>query len=243
MDICALSLKLSTVKLFILKRYLFLLIPGLFASAVFSQQVVNRKRTLPGGMVEKFHSIIEKDKELKQGLYQAFYRKVLIANGQYDRNLKAGIWDFYDQGGAIIEKINFDNNNLLDEAVEDSTSNFRYVFDETTKPGDRLTKPIRIGGRFYGYLPYLSLFRLPADMEGIKRENFVAVLELLVSPGGMLADAKVHLNSSYYKRTVSLPIDRLPQDDKLFFPSTLNRKAISCRIFVTCYLEDDDLIL
>ncbi|MDB5010740.1 MAG: hypothetical protein JWQ06_1529 [Mucilaginibacter sp.] len=191
-------------------------------------------------VVEQYHTIIEKDREIKQGLYQALYRKTIIASGMFTNDKKTGVWHFYNNKGQSFENYNYDTNNLLGEAPEDSTSNFRYTIDDTFKPGDRITKPIKVGGRYFGYLPYLKLFKIPADMANINRELYIAVLELLISPGGRLAEYKIHLKSGDYDRIIHINPDLLSEEDKQFIPATINGKAITSNIFVHCYITDDD---
>jgi len=209
--------------------------------AVYAQQTVNRRNRLTSSVVEKYQSLIEANKEVRQGNYQAFYKKdVLIANGHYTNNQRTGKWTFYNNDGKAIELFDYDKNLLLDEAAEDSTSNFRYVFDGNINKTDRMTKPLKIGGRYYGYLPFLKAFKIPSDLSGITRRDYTVILEILVSPGGMLADFKIHLNSRYYQRLIPVDIDRMPDDARKFLPATQNGQPIASRIFISCYLDDGD---
>ena len=211
--------------------------------AVCAQKVVNRKNRLTADVIEKYQSVIESNKEVRQGHYQAFYKKTnLIANGNYTNNQRTGIWTFYNYDGIANEKFDFDHDMLLDEAVEDSTSNFRYVFDGDIKKTDRMTKPVKIGGRYYGYVPFLKTFKLPEDLAGIRRPDYTVILEILVSPGGNLADFKMHLNSQYFQRLIPVDVDIMPEDARHFLPATQNGHPIASRIFISCYVNDvDDL--
>lgn len=213
----------------------------LYANSCFSQQLINRKNRLTSSVTEKYHTVIETDKEVKQGEYQAFYNKtILVANGRFDNNTKTGIWSFYNRRGEIIERFNYNTNTLLAEAAEDSTSSIRYTFDDHFKTTDYVTKPIKIGGRYYGYVPYLKLFKIPADMSNIRHEEFQAILELLISPGGRLADYKIHLKSATYERVININPDLLTDEAKQFMPATLNKQPITARIFIYCYITDFD---
>ena len=159
----------------------------IYTSISIAQDVINRKNRLTGSVTEKYQTIIKTNKEEREGLYQAFYGKTLIAGGEYKSGKRSGTWVFYNRNGQAEERYNYDTNILLAEAAEDSISDFRYVFDGKIGRTDEVTKPIKIGGRYYGYVPYLKLFKLPADLQDIRREQFIVVLELLVSPAGRLA--------------------------------------------------------
>ncbi|HEY0244124.1 MAG TPA: hypothetical protein VGC01_01055, partial [Mucilaginibacter sp.] len=162
--------------------------------------------------------------------------------GNYTDDKRTGVWHFFDADGQVMEHFNYDTNTLLYEAPEDTTSNIRYVLDDKFKPTDRVTKPIKTGGRYFAYIPYLKQFKLPADMENISHEQYVAVLELLITPLGRLADFKIHLKSAVYERVMNINPNLLADADKTFIPASLNGEPVSCRIFIQCYLNDFDEI-
>jgi hypothetical protein len=62
-----------------------------------------------------------------------------------------------------MQTYDYSTGRLFYEAPEDSTSHMRYLVDKVLKEGDKVTKPIKVGGRYYGYLPYLNLFMLPKE--------------------------------------------------------------------------------
>ena len=184
--------------------------------------------------------MLKSDKQTRQGLYQALYnRKTAIAHGYYEKEKKTGIWHFYNKKGVLIENYNYDTNTLLYEAPEDSTSNIFYVIDNKLNDTDIITKPIKPGGRYYGYLPYLKNFRLPNDLYDINRLSFSGVIELLISPGGRLADFKVHIKSAAYDKVINMNVEAVDEEDKTFYPATLNKVPISSRIFINCFLTAD----
>ena len=209
----------------------------IYAGISNAQDLVNRKNRLTASVTEKYQTVIESDKEERQGLYQAFYGKTLIAGGQYKNNKRTGTWVFYSRSGLAEERYNYDSNILLAEAAEDSVSNFRYVFDGKISKTDEVTKPVKIGGRYYGYAPYLKLFKLPADMQNIVREQFAVILELLVSPAGRLAGYKIHLKTINFERILNYDPDRIADDFKLFLPATVNNVPVTSRIFINCYIN------
>jgi hypothetical protein len=210
----------------------------LFITHCFAQQLVERKGRLTTMVTEKFQTVIEKSKQVKQGLYHAFYNKnTVIASGNYTDDKRTGVWHFFNQGGKLSENFNYDTQKLTYEAPEDTTSNIRYVIDNKINGGDHVTKPVRLGGRYFGYVPYLRLFKLPADMVDVNPAEFIVVLELLISPGGRLADYRIHIKSASYERVLSIGTDLLSEEDRQFLPAGFNNQPISSTIFIQCYID------
>ncbi|WCT10894.1 hypothetical protein [Mucilaginibacter jinjuensis] len=219
-----------------MKRFYIYLLAFLLPVCCLAQETVIIKRKLTNAVKERV-SVLKSDNVTKQGLYQALWdSKTVLANGSYTKNVKTGIWNFYDTKNNVIQRFNYTTNTLLYEAPEDSATNCRYVVDHTVRDTDRTTKPIVIGGRFFGYINYLRLFRLPPDMRNINNEVVVPTIELLVSPGGRLAEYIVHFQAENYDRKVGFNIDYLSDEDKTFIPATINGEPIACRIFIRCFL-------
>lgn len=223
------------------KYRLLSIISLLYLSNCFAQDTVNKKNWLTNSVIERFQ-VLKTDRKTKVGTYRAFYKRhTLIARGNYDKGVKTGIWTFYDEDGKLNEKYDYDKTEYLYEAPIDTAVAIQFRFDDTIKAGDRLTRPLKIGGIYYGFIPYLSVFKLPFDTYGINMVYFDAVVELLISPGGRLADYKVHLISKAYQynQTISLSPGLFNEEDKQFAPATLNRRPIMSRIFIRCTVEDD----
>ncbi|MDN5285881.1 MAG: hypothetical protein JWR38_2155 [Mucilaginibacter sp.] len=206
----------------------------------FAQETMIRSHRLTDQVTEKI-SVLKSDKSTRQGLYQAVYLKnIAIASGQFDKDKKIGVWHFYDTKGHLLQNFDYTQKTLLYEAVEDTTSNLRYFVDKLLTDTDRTTKPVKAGGRYFGYLSYLKLFKLPPYLQNINRLVSVAVMELLISPGGRLADFKVHIYSGNYEKSFNINIDTINEEDKLFIPATVNGDPIGCRIMIKCLINNDD---
>lgn len=224
-----------------MKRFLFSAIAFLYITSCFAQEKVERKNKLTSLVFERYHTIIETNKQVKDGLYRAFYtKKVVIASGIYTNDKRTGLWHFFGTNQNLLENYNYDLNRLTYEAPDDTSSNIRYVIDNKITDTDYVTKPIRIGGRYYGYVPYLRLFKIPDDLMDINRSSCLVMLELLISPGGRLADYKIHVNVSGYERVIGINPDVLKEEDKVFIPASFNKQPISSRIFIQCYINKYD---
>lgn len=222
-----------------MKRIILAIAALFYLSTGLAQETVIRKHRLTDEITEKI-SVLKSDKATRQGLYQAVNEKnIAIVSGNFENDKKAGIWHYYDPKGHLLQNYDYTNKKLLFEAVEDTTSSLRYFVDKQLTDTDRTTKPVKAGGRYFGYLPYLSVFKLPKDLENINRMVSYAVVELLVSPGGRLADFKVHIFSgANYHRIFNMSINMPNEEDKMFIPATLNSEPIGCRIMIRCWIDN-----
>jgi hypothetical protein len=217
----------------------FLLFIILFCvTSCFAQDTVKQKNRLTDSVIERFY-VLRSDKTIKEGLYKAFFkRKTLIASGNYSKNLKTGIWQFSDRRGRLVEKYDYDKNRFTYIAPLWAPEYLSLLFDDTLKEGDRITRPLKIGGIYYGYIPYVNLFQLPFDTFGVSTYAFHAYVELLISPLGRLADYNVRIVSSYYDydHTFNLDVKLFNEADRTFIPATLNGKRVMSRIVIKCFV-------
>ena len=206
----------------------------------FAQETVIRKHRLTDQITERI-SVLKSDKSTRQGIYQAVTEKnIAVASGSFDQDKKTGVWHFYDPQGRLLQNYDYTKKTLLFEAPEDTTSNLRYFVDKALTDSDRTTKPVKAGGRYFGYISYLKVFKLPENLMSISRAASYAVIELLVSPGGRLADFKVHLFSGLnYHKVFTMSTDMPNEEDKIFIPATVNGDPIGCRIMMRCYIDND----
>lgn len=224
-----------------LKNSLILLV-ALFALSTAGAQELSKKKNRLTDSVTEVYNVLKDNKNIRQGLYQAIYQKnTAVASGMYDKNQRVGVWRFFNEKGHIMQTYNYTTKALSYEAPEDTTSSLRYFVDKELKPTDKVTKPLKIGGRYYGFIPYLKLFTLPNYIGQINKDIVDATVELLVSPGGRLADYKVHLSMRGAEfRVINMNINLPNPDDMVFTPSTLNGDPIACRIMIKAYITDDN---
>jgi hypothetical protein len=198
------------------------------------------KQRLSDSVTERYY--VRKDSpNIKQGPYTAlFRRKVTVAKGNYTKNIKTGIWQFFGPTGTLVEKYNYDQKRFTYETPPSATDKFTYLFDDSLKVGDKVSRPVKIGGIYYGYITYLNLFKLPFGLYDIDNYYFVASLELLVSPMGRLADYKVHVVSDYYQydQTFHFDVKLIGEEDRIFLPATLNGKPVMSRILIKCFITN-----
>jgi hypothetical protein len=195
-----------------------------------AQETIEKTQKLIDGNKEAYH-VLKANPQVKQGMYRVRHKNKIVVSGMYDQNKRTGMWHYFDSKGNLLQNYNFDNHQLNYEAP-DSISNFRYIYDQNIKPTDRVTKPVRIGGRYYGYFPYINLFKSMESSMDIRNLRSV-IFEFLVSPGGNLADYKIYLNYLITQKILSADITHLSPDDKCFLPATINYEPVSSRIRIT----------
>lgn len=175
-------------------------------------------------------------------MYQALFQHFQpVATGMYENDKKVGTWRFYDPKGKLMQTYDYSTRLARFEAPEDTTSNLRYLLDKDLKPGDKATKPIKTGGRYFGYLNYLQLFNLPEaykDHPEVELNEVKTTVELLISPGGRLADYKVHINNGAQDNVIKMNTNLPNEEDRMFTPATLNGEPVACRIIIRAYITE-----
>ena len=203
-----------------------------------AQTEVIRKNKMTSVVTEKYNTVITADRQLKQGQYQALYnKKVVLAQGKYADDNRVGLWRFFDKKQRPIQVFNYDTGKLIFEAPEDETSNFKYQIESKITDSIIITKPIKEGGRYFGYLPYLRFFKLPSDLQGYNTDDVKVVIELFISSMGRLAEFKIHIIAPYYNEAFSVDTEKLFPEDRTFMPATYNNGPISSHIFISCYIN------
>jgi len=206
----------------------------------YGQDTIERKNRLSDSVIEKFH-VIKTNPTIKQGAYRAIFRhKTVVALGNYKDNKRTGIWHFYNTMGQVVERYNYDSHLITFEARLKKSDDIGYFFDDSLKTTDTLTRPLKIGGCYFGFIPYLNQFQLPFSLYDANANYFDADVELLISPLGRLAEYKVHVISDFYHydRHFTWDVSLFSEEDRTFIPATLNGKPILSRIIIQCVVTD-----
>lgn len=219
-----------------------LLILALIVNFSYAQETLELSTYHSGGITERYH-VLKSDRKIKQGLYQQVTKKnTAVVSGSYDQNKRVGLWHFYDKSGKVVELYNYTTQKLLYEAPVDSARDYiDYMFDGKITIKDTVTKPVRIGGTWFGYLPYIKFFKIDASSFYIAAP-IRAFLQMLVSPGGRLSECKliVQLKSNNsIVDTYLLNNDLLDEYDKQFVPATVNHQPVVSTISVLVKINDD----
>jgi hypothetical protein len=154
---------------------------------------------------------------------------------------KTGVWHFYNKSNKLLQTYQYSGDSLKFEAKQYEGSNIAYKIDRKITDSDQVTKPVKIGGRYFGYLPYLALYRTPFNPYQYNIYGAEADVELLISPLGRLADYKVTANFPYmdYTQTLKMSLGLFKEEDKEFIPATFNHQPVLCRIIIKCRIDED----
>jgi hypothetical protein len=223
---------------FLRLKNLFALLLLLIVNTSLAQELAKQESKLTPQVKEEYE-VLKANYSTREGVYAAYFKKKMLAAGRYRQNKKIGNWTFFDPRGRVIQRFNYDNSALLYEAPEDTTSGFMYLIDKIITDTDRVTKPVKPGGRYYGYLRYLNLFKLPDDLIGINNDDFRFTVILLVSPYGRLAEYKVHIQSLIKPdetQDIRMNINLLSEEEKTFLPAIFNKEPVSSTITIQCRL-------
>jgi len=175
-------------------------------------------------------------------MYEVFLkRRTLLVRGRYSDGKKSGVWQFFDIKGQLNEKYNYDRKQFTYEAPLYSSPDFSFLFEDSLKMGDRLTRPLKIGGVYYGFMRYLSIYKLPFDTYDVSTYLFQAYVELLISPLGRLADYNVRVVSGRYNydQTFNIDVHLFSDEDRTFTPATKNGVQVMSRILIRCFVTPD----
>jgi hypothetical protein len=229
-----------------MKKFLLFVAVVVCCRDVLAQTIIERKNKLIDNVTERFDTYIEADKQIKHGSYKAFFaRKIVIASGKYLNDKKVGVWHYFDRNGKLMQNYDFDAKKLLFEEPEVGESALRYAIDDTIRANDKVTQPVRIGGRYFGYIPYIKLFKLPSEAYQEAVFKNLVTFELLISPMGRLYDMMVHVRSGASdadQHSYIVNVDLLSDDDKVFIPATFNGKPIASRVNFICYMDGYGLV-
>ncbi|WP_426668111.1 hypothetical protein ACPPVU_18600 [Mucilaginibacter sp. McL0603] len=219
------------------KKILLFILSIFFIVNCFAQETIEKKNRLNDNVTEQF-TVLKSNELIKNGPYEAFYkRKMPIAMGNYTQNKKTGLWRFYNPQGKLMQMYNYDRDSLKYEAPEyKNSSDFWYFIDKDVADTDKVTKPVKAGGRYYGYLPYLGLYQIPFSPYQYSTTGCVAVIELLISPLGRLAAYKVRTVCDPYDfdQTINMDVKLFKEEDKQFIPATYNGEPVVSRIVIRC---------
>ncbi len=223
-----------------MKRFIIFLFFFFCITRCFSQDSVLVKERFSDSVTERYY--VRKDSpNIRQGPYRAlFRRRVEVAKGNYTHNIKTGVWQFFDQTGRLVEKYDYDEKRFMFEAPRSAGDKFTYLFDDSLKVGDKFSRPTKTGGIYYGYIPYLNLFKLPFALYDIDNDYFDAYVELLISPMGRLAGYKVRVHSDYYQydQTFNFDVKLFGEEERIFLPATINDKPVMSRILIRCFITN-----
>ncbi|MCC7401256.1 MAG: hypothetical protein IT214_07200 [Chitinophagaceae bacterium] len=180
-------------------------------------------------------------KKIKDGVYKVVdaNNKTLVT-GYYRQNKKAGIWNYLNPNGVLVQRYDYTNDTLLYNNDADNGTIVRYSFEipDTTLPADtEVTPPVKVGGNNYGFFLLYETRQIPMQIRNdISRINAVMNYEFTVGPDGKLENwdityQDVKMDKELKKENLS--IRHLPEDAYTFIPAKLDGKPVRSKLIYT----------
>lgn len=220
-------------------KYLFTLLLLGVTLSTFAQVTQKKDEKLVQDVREEY-SVLADSPSVKHGLYQAIYKKkTAIASGRYNRGKRVGIWHFYSKKGILLQNYDYDKHAILFSSAVDTMRAVRYIIDDEIKPGDAIAAPVKPGSVYFGYMAYVKQIAIPPDLGVIDYSILTGVVELLVSPGGRLADFKIRVVSpnGFINKVADMPLDSLTEEEKVFLPASKNGNSVGMTVIITCNFD------
>jgi len=130
---------------------------------------------------EKFY-VLKSDETTRQGAYIKEVRKTVWVKGQYQNDIKVGVWEYYDMKGKLAHKLNVETGELLYNRFEDETKNFDK--SKYSRPA------ILLGGTSTIYKNVMYLLRYPAEARIANTQGKVYV-KFIVDELGKMGNSQV----------------------------------------------------
>ncbi|GAA4909209.1 hypothetical protein [Mucilaginibacter defluvii] len=228
-------------------KYFFALLLCVTTLNLFAQVTQKRDEKLIQDVQERY-SVLADSPSIRHGFYQAIYRKkTVIASGRYERGKRVGMWHYYSKTGQLLQNYDYDKHAIVYSSPVDTMRSVRYIIDDEIKPNDAIAPPIKPGSVYFGYMPYVKLIQMPAGLEEFDYTTLVATVELLVSPGGRLADFKIRITRPggfiNINKVADMPLDAIEPEDKIFLPASKNGQNVGMTIIVTCRFDSRGRVL
>jgi len=179
---------------------------------------------------KEVYYVLEGQPEIKHGKYKkssSGYAS-LTEEGQYENNIKTGIWEYHSNAG-LEQQIDFSNNTVLFSKPFKSLVGSLIVDGKNLKENNSGKVPILLGGQAKLSRLFVKYMRYPADA----RRNGVqgsVIVSATVTKEGLMIDEMIEQGPGYGLNEEALRLIQLIPDDWL--PLIINDEALSTRVFI-----------
>lgn len=209
----------------------------------FGQETVRRSNKVASFITEKF-SVLKSDKSVRDGEYSAETNDQIVAAGSYHDGRRVGNWQFFDNKGKVVQSYNYDLNRLWFNDTTD-VKTVEYDFVDSLKRGDRIIYPVKIGGIFYGFAPFLfdelDLSRaIIRDMGGPSEVTCRHIFT--IDDKGNLVKHEVLAIVNNTSKLYELDDRRFNDEFKKFIPAMINHHTVTSKMIVTNNLKFSSVV-
>lgn len=176
---------------------------------------------------KEVYYVLKSNQEVKHGEYQKYTKAGLAEKGQFENNIKAGVWEFYDYGGNLEQRFNYTSQTIEIIKPFDWIDKL-WVIDEgelEEKTFDK--KPCFIGGMSKIRRIWGIQYPVDARRSGI---SGVVIISATVTSDGKIMDEKVEHGIGYGCDEEALrAVQAIPNE---WLPGKVEGANVDTRIFV-----------
>ncbi len=168
--------------------------------------------------------------EIKQGKYEKLFNGSyeLIERGEYDNNVKVGIWEYMFKG-ELEQKIDYTNQKVIFSKPLTFISKTMIIEDETLKENNSGETPILLGGQGKFLYYFVRLMRYPADARRHGTQGTVLVSATITKEGKMInEEVEEGLGDGLDEEAVRI-LQLLPDE---WIPLKVNGELVETRVFI-----------
>ncbi|WP_316849506.1 hypothetical protein [Pedobacter agri] len=200
-----------------------LLFIGFTAFAQKSDSTHMHYRFIRGGFIE--HSTtLKTNKQIKNGVAKVMKGHKVVATGMYENNNRVGRWNFYRSKDSLDQIYNYTT-----KKVEYNAPDSLIFFEiDSLKAGDKVVPPMKIGGNYYGLFFLIQNFKIPKESNaypGIHKVYLIFHLDV----NGKLVKYDTEILLPVLKKTTTMDLSKLKEEDFDFSPAYLNGKSVASR--------------
>lgn len=189
----------------------------------------NKTRIAPT-LLENFQ-FISKNKNIKNG--EAFILDINnkeLGRGNYKENKKDSIWNYFSQSGELIQVYDYTNKKIIYNFPDESTIvKSRYELDTIGLINAKITKPLKIGGLYYGFNLLYNQRNLPKEVKD-QKESVLMEYVFSISETGKMETFSINYSSTFYNAVYPQSIKGLYQDAYEFMPATINGNPVKSKL-------------
>ncbi|WP_207424039.1 hypothetical protein [Desertivirga brevis] len=209
----------------------------LFYSSSFCQETVKKKKYLFGNLVLKYE-VLKDNKKIRHGKAYIYKDSVLLADGRYENDQRAGRWIFFSSDKKMEQIYDYSTKTLK---VNKPASTVSY--DIPAKVGDTVQHPALIGGLGTGIPSFMEQF---LGSFGHPRFNINCDLYFIfqLDENGTLNKCSYQLKSSDYNNAGTMNFSKMPAEALVFSPAFVNGKPVaSTLIYKTKYFTRTSTVI
>ena len=178
--------------------------------------------------VEEEYYILKGHLETKQGPYTKT-TSYGTSTGQYENNVRAGVWEFYDSRGDLEQKIDFTKHEVIFTKPFKPLAKSWLLENGEIKEYTSGTPPVVIGGMSAVGRSITRTIHYPSKARRGGHMGDVTISATITKDGTMI-DEKIETGPGYGMDEEALRVVQLIEEE--WFPLTIDGEAKDARIFM-----------